>query len=189
MLLEAYFRLFAYLSHSSIHRTSIINNPKNIKMGRSCRLEPFCIIKGGANSDSGLFIGDNVIIKNGAYVSACNSIISISNFAFIGAYSWTGGKGNIKIGTNTMISINCVLISSNHDYQNIPVPYYSGEEIIGDITIGNNVWIGSSSVILPGVKIGDGSVIGAGSIITKDIPQDSMAFGNPAKIIKSIIRR
>ena len=53
----------------------------------------------------------------------------------------------------------------------------------GDVIIGNNVWIGDKIIILPGVKIGGGAVIGAGSVVTKDIPDSAIAAGNPAKII------
>ena len=54
------------------------------------------------------------------------------------------------------------------------------------IHIGKNVWIGSNSTILPGVSIGDNAVIGAGSVVTKDIPENMMAVGHPARVIKSI---
>ena len=54
------------------------------------------------------------------------------------------------------------------------------------VTIGKNVWIGSGSIILPGVSIGDNSIIGAGSVVNKDIPENSIAVGNPCKVIKKI---
>lgn len=61
-----------------------------------------------------------------------------------------------------------------------------GLEYAKPIEIGNNVWIGGNVTILPGVKIGDDSVIGAGSVVTKDIPSDVIAVGNPCKPIKEI---
>jgi maltose O-acetyltransferase len=54
------------------------------------------------------------------------------------------------------------------------------------VTIGNNVWIGGGAIICPGVSIGDNCTIGAGSVVTKDIPSNSIAVGNPCKVIKSI---
>ena len=57
---------------------------------------------------------------------------------------------------------------------------------IKSVIIGKNVWIGTHAVILPGVTIGDRAVIGAGSIVTKDVPANSVAVGNPAKVIKNI---
>ena len=55
-----------------------------------------------------------------------------------------------------------------------------------DVTIGNNVWIGSGAIILGGITIGDNSIIGAGAVVNKDIPEDSIAVGVPAKVIKKI---
>ncbi|WP_404441898.1 hypothetical protein LG307_11355 [Sutcliffiella horikoshii] len=54
------------------------------------------------------------------------------------------------------------------------------------VTIGDNVWIGGNAVILPGVTIGDNAVIGAGSVVTKSIPENSLAVGNPCKVVKEI---
>ncbi|WP_207910260.1 DapH/DapD/GlmU-related protein [Anseongella ginsenosidimutans] len=62
----------------------------------------------------------------------------------------------------------------------------SGLEYAKPISIGSDVWIGGSAVICPGVKIGDRSVIGAGSVVTKDIPPDVFAAGNPCKVIRSL---
>lgn len=61
-----------------------------------------------------------------------------------------------------------------------------GYEIAKPITIGDNVWFGGNVVVLPGVKIGNGAVIGAGAVVTKDIPANVLAFGNPCKVIREI---
>lgn len=66
-------------------------------------------------------------------------------------------------------------------------PHGRGEyELISPITIGNNVWIGSSAIVLPGVSIGDNSIIGAGSVVTRSVPTDSLAIGSPAKVVRTI---
>ena len=62
----------------------------------------------------------------------------------------------------------------------------SGREFAKGITIGNDVWIGGGTIICPGVTIGNGAVIGAGAVVTKDIPDNVFAGGNPAKVIKAI---
>lgn len=86
----------------------------------------------------------------------------------------------IHLGSNVEIAPGCRLISSNHDLEDFSKSMPS----TGPIEIGDNVWIGANCVVLPGVKIGTNVVIGAGSIVTKDIPDNSIAVGNPCKVIK-----
>lgn len=92
-------------------------------------------------------------------------------------------KKNIKIGENVAISRNVMIWDSDaHEiyYENMK------SEIHKEVEIGDNVLIGNGSIILKGVKIGNNVIIGAGSIVTKDIPDNSLACGNPAKVIKNI---
>jgi len=111
---------------------------------------------------------------------------------------------NIEVGENFYINHNCVIldcakvtfgddvfIGPNCGFYTAihPLDYKlrnAGYECAKPIEVGNNVWIGGGVTVLPGVKIGDNSVIGAGSVIVKDIPSDSVAVGNPCKVIKSI---
>lgn len=90
----------------------------------------------------------------------------------------------VKIGDNVFIAPNCGIYTASH-----PIDYKKrneGLEYAKPIEIGNNVWIGGNSVILPGIKIGDNVVIGAGSVVTKDIPANCVAVGNPCKAIREI---
>lgn len=84
----------------------------------------------------------------------------------------------IEIGEGTIWSYNCSFISSNHDYKDLS-KHIKGNPIV----IGEYVWIASNCVILPEVSIGKYTIVGAGSIVTKDIPPYSIAVGNPAKVI------
>lgn len=111
---------------------------------------------------------------------------------------------NIEIGKNTFINYNCTIIDVGKvvigDYCQIapnvsiytaghpvhPAARNTAYEYGIDITIGNNVWIGGNSVIMPGIHIGDNVVIGAGSIVTKDIPSWTVAAGNPCRVIRKI---
>lgn len=90
----------------------------------------------------------------------------------------------VKIGDNCQMAPNVSIYTAGHpiypDTRNSAFEY--GKEVI----IGDNVWIGGNTVICPGVHIGDNVVIGAGSVVTKDIPDWSMAFGNPCKVIRKI---
>ena len=111
---------------------------------------------------------------------------------------------NIRIGQNAFINYNCVfldcaLIEIGDDLQMGPaVQLYTGThpldrrlrvagwETSGPIRIGDAVWFGGGAIVLPNVTIGDGCVIGAGSVVTRDVPANSVVAGNPARIIRSL---
>lgn len=90
----------------------------------------------------------------------------------------------VTIGDNVMIAPNVSLYGAGHPIH--PDARNSGYEYGAPITIGNNVWIGGSVCVLPGVTIGDNVVIGAGSVVAKDIPDNVIAVGNPCRVIRTI---
>ncbi len=92
--------------------------------------------------------------------------------------------GKVKIGNNVFIAPNCGIYTVGHPIDS--VRRNSGLEYAYPITIGNDVWIGAGTQILPGVTIGNNVVIGSGSVVVKDIPDNSVAVGNPCKVIRAI---
>ena len=92
--------------------------------------------------------------------------------------------GKVRIGANAQIAPNVSIYTAGHPVH--PDSRNSGYEYGISITIGDNVWIGGNVCILPGVTIGDNVVIGAGSVVTKDIPDNVIAAGNPCRIIRTI---
>lgn len=93
-------------------------------------------------------------------------------------------EARVTFGDNVFIAPNCGFYTAGHPIN--PEERNKGLEYARPITVGNNVWIGAGVCVLPGVAIGDNSVIGAGSVVVSDIPANSIAVGNPCKVIKSI---
>ena len=92
--------------------------------------------------------------------------------------------GKVTIGDNAQIAPNVAIYTAGHPVH--PDSRNSGYEYGIDVTIGDNVWIGGNSCIMPGVTVGNNVVIGAGSVVTKDLPDNVIAFGNPCKVIREI---
>lgn len=92
--------------------------------------------------------------------------------------------GKVRIGDNVMFGPNVSLFTAGHPIH--PDSRNSGYEYGIGITIGNNVWIGGNTVVNPGVNIGDNAVIGAGSVVTRDIPANVVAVGNPCRVVRPI---
>lgn len=110
--------------------------------------------------------------------------ISLGQGAYIGPYSYVGSCHQLDIGDHSLIGAHSYLITVNHrtDRPEIPIAHQGFRG--GDITIGKNVWIGCHVTVLPGVTIGDRAVIGAGAVVTKDIPDGETWVGVPARHIK-----
>ena len=95
------------------------------------------------------------------------------------------GNGKVVIGNNFHSGQECLMITSYHKYDGgDAIPYDSKEDIDKDIIIEDNVWLGDRVIILGGVKIGEGAIIQAGSVVIKDIPKYAIAGGHPAKVFK-----
>ena len=116
------------------------------------------------------------------FYTDCGKNIKIGKNVFINACCRFQDQGGIEIGDGSLIGHNTTIATLNHDFN----PDKRANLHPSPVKIGKNVWIGSDSTILPGVEIGDGAVIGAGSIVTKNVPANSIAVGSPARVIKQI---
>ena len=129
------------------------------------------------------FCGENVNIERKARFTPD---LSIGNNSGIGidCELW----GEVTVGRDVMMGPEVIVYTQNHKSERTDIPMrLQGHEDASPVTIGNDVWIGRRAMILPGVHIGDGAVIGAGAVVTKDVPPYSVAGGVPAKVIRKRI--
>lgn len=126
-------------------------------------------------------VGENVNIERGVYFGGTNVIIGDNSGIGINSNIY----GSVSIGTDVMMGPECDIHSGCHEFSRTDIPmWHQGFKPDRPVTIGNDVWLGSRVTILPGVKIGNGVVIGANSVVTKDIPNYAVAAGNPAVVKK-----
>ena len=125
--------------------------------------------------------GKNVNVEKGADFGDGSGIV-IGDNSGIGVNCSIHGP--LTIGDNVMMGPEVVILTSSHNFDNIYIPMLKQGSSIKSVVIGNDVWIGTRSIILPGVKIGNGVIIGAGAVVTKDIPDYAIVGGVPAKVIR-----
>jgi maltose O-acetyltransferase len=93
--------------------------------------------------------------------------------------------GPVFIGDHVMMGPDVTILTSNHRYDRLDTPMIDqGGTDHQPVTIEDDVWIGTHTIILPGVRVGNGAVVGAGSVVTKDVPSYAIVAGNPARLIK-----
>lgn len=127
-------------------------------------------------------VGENITIKHGAYFGDGRNIV-------MGKMSQLGidckVENDLVMGDYVLMGPEVVIYSSSHEYKDIATPIMlQGAKEIKPVHIGNDVWIGLRSVIMPGVTIGSHVIIGSGAVVTKDVPDYAVVGGVPAKVIR-----
>ncbi len=160
-----------------------------IKVGSGFNLMEHAILN--ALSYDGVEIGNNFTLGKYAIIECTGVLRDVGNSLKIGDnvginhYCFIGVRGSITIGDNVIFGPRVNVFSENHNFENLDIPIKNQGVAKEDTVIGNDVWIGANVSIMPGVKVGNGCVIAAGSVVTKDIPDFSVVAGIPAKIIKN----
>ncbi|HJB45185.1 MAG TPA: sugar O-acetyltransferase [Candidatus Mediterraneibacter surreyensis] len=135
------------------------------------------IVKELLGKSDGAFINPPFYCDYGSHIEVGKNFFANYNCTIIDV-------AKVKIGDNCQMAPNVAIYTAGHPLH--PVSRNSMYEYGISVTIGDNVWIGGNTVIMPGVHIGSNTVIGAGSVVTKDIPDWVVAVGNPCRVIKQI---
>ncbi len=108
--------------------------------------------------------------------------IRLADRVYVGPYSYLGTSSHkLEIGEDTMIGAHSYVITENHRTERTDVPYVKQGFVGADVVIGNNVWLGCHVTVLPGVTIGDNAIVGAGAVVTNNVPSNETWAGVPAK--------
>lgn len=164
-----------------------LRHKKKIFVGRSTIIDDHVTID--ALSINGVKLGNNVTIARYSTVQ-CTGVIQelgigleIGNNSAIGAYSFLGAQGGIKIGNDVIMGPMVSIHSENHVFTDQDVPVRLQPRSRKGIVIEDDCWIGAKTTILDGVRIGKGSIVAAGAVVTKNIQSGSIVGGVPASII------
>lgn len=165
-----------------IRLVAIALTQKRVQLDSSVFLHPTAVIDtryGGC-----VRIGKQCEIREGVIISAHGGSIEIGNMCSINPYSVLYGHGGLWIGNNVLIAAHCAIVPANHIFTSPHQTIQSqGIRSLG-IKIENDVWIGAGTKVLDGVTIHSGAVIGAGSVVCKDVPPMSISVGVPARSIR-----
>lgn len=110
-------------------------------------------------------------------------LVKFHGFSYIGPDAYWSAKGGIEIGKNVIFGPKTVIWTYNHNFRSDKMVPYDTEIICKKVIISENVWVGLGAMLLPGVEVGEGSVVAARSVVTKNVPALSVVAGNPAKVV------
>jgi acetyltransferase-like isoleucine patch superfamily enzyme len=129
-------------------------------------------------------LGEESWIERGAILWAFGGSIRTGPRVFVGPHAAIYGHGGVEIGEWSMVSMNAVILSSNHTIPAMDRSMRWEPDALRPTRIGRDVWIGANAVILGGVTIGDGVVVGAGTVVTRDVESGTIVAGVPARPVR-----
>jgi galactoside O-acetyltransferase len=179
MIFLNYFKIFI----SRLIPFGEIKSSRELRSKFKASIESGCIFYGVDN----IFLNLNVSIGRNSLFSAENGLIKIGENTSFNSNVFINSSvcGEILIGNNCLIGPNVVMRTAGHNFERADIPIRNQGHICKNIMIEDDVWLGANVVVLGGVTIGKGCVIGAGSVVTKNIEAYSIAVGVPAKVIKN----
>jgi acetyltransferase-like isoleucine patch superfamily enzyme len=157
----------------------VLLNPELTTVGSGTRLKAHVRLLGRVS------IGRDCVIREYALLHAQRGSITLGEHCSINDYAVLYGDGGITLGRFVRVAAHTVMVSSNHVFDDPDRPIMDQGVDSAPITIEDDVWIGASCCILAGITIGRGSVIGAGSVVTKSIPAGVIAAGTPARVLRT----
>lgn len=167
-----------------VGRNTMFRHPSSIRIGANVTIDDNCVLDARGSQKAGMTIQDNVLINRNTMIQSKAGDIKIGKSVGIGANSVLVSWDGIEIGDDCAIAAGCYISAGSYMTNDVGRPI-SGQSafVKGPIVVGRNVWIATRVTILDGVTIGRDSIISAGSVVSNDIPAESVAHGNPAKVI------
>ena len=174
-LLKVFF-LFGPQYRDVLIKSGVIIHGK-VKISSHMRVYSNCKIIGKVSFGKRCTLCENVEVRTNFSEIQIGDSVSLNRNTLV--------IGKVNIGSNVSIAPNCVVVGSNHNFGRTDIPIKEQKVSSKGVVIGNDVWLGANVTVLDGVNIGTGCVIGAGAVVTKDVPPYSIAVGNPCRVIKA----
>lgn len=129
-------------------------------------------------------VADSCELNQGVELNPFGGSIRLARRVWLGPYVVIYGQGGVEIGEQTLVSMHATILSSNHAIPAMGTLIRDMPDDLLPTTIGRDVWIGANAVIVGGVTIGDGAVVAAGAVVTKDVEAGAVVAGVPARLVR-----
>jgi acetyltransferase-like isoleucine patch superfamily enzyme len=181
---KCYPRLLQQMGRGTIiGRSVVLRSPARICLGENVLIDDQAVLdaKGLA---SAVELGNQILLGRNSILSCNDAQIRIGNFVSIGPFCYFASRSHITIGSNVSIGSGTHLTAGGHAFDDPDTPIIRQKRVSEGIVVEDDVWIGTGSRVLDGVTIGRNSIIGAGAVVTADIPAQTVAVGIPARVIR-----
>ena len=179
-----YRRLFRELGSSVIlGKGLVLRHPNKITLGQGVAIDDYSLLDASGADEAGITLKDNVIVSRNCVIQGKTGPIEIGEKTDIGCNTIISSGAGIFIGNSVLIAGNCYIGGGRYLANRLDIPMMEqGVYSKGPVEIGDDVWLGTGATVLDGVRIGRGCIVGAGAVVTKDLPDYAVAVGVPARV-------
>jgi acetyltransferase-like isoleucine patch superfamily enzyme len=163
----------------------LLRHPHKIFIGDNVVIDDNVLLDAKGTDNHGIVISNGVFLGRNTILSCKNGDIFLDDNVNIGFNCEIVSANDVKVGKNVLIGAYTYLICADHNFELSDIPILEQSRSARRINLEDNVWLGAGVKVLDGITIRRDSIIGTGSVVTKDIPEYSIAVGTPAKVIKN----
>ena len=171
-------------SNVTFGQNVVLRHPKKIFIGNNVVIDDNVLLDAKGTDNEGITIGNNIFIGRNNIFSCKNGDIILKDNVNIGFNSYIFSANKVTVGKYGLIAAYCYLIGGNHDYDEGDKPILEQRRSSYGIELDDNVWFGAGVRVQDGIKIGRNCIVGTSAVVTKNIPDFSIAAGIPAKVVK-----
>jgi acetyltransferase-like isoleucine patch superfamily enzyme len=162
----------------------VLRHPHKIHIGDDVVVDDGCVLDAKGTSNRGITIGSGVFVGRHTSLNTKDGDIVVDDRANIGPFCTVFSASAVEIGRDTLLAAYSYLVGGGHAFDDTGVPILDQPRPSHGITIGADCWIGTGVTVLDGVTIGRGVVVGANAVVTRDVPDLSVAAGTPAVVLR-----
>ena len=163
----------------------VLRHPAKIRLGDDVVVDDLVVLDAKGESNQGITVGASVFLGRGTILSCKNGDIVLGDHVNIGFHSEIFSASRVTVGRHGLFAAYTYLVGGGHAFDHAGVPVVEQERTSRGIALGDNVWLGTGVKVLDGVRIGRDVVVGAGAVVTGDLPDGVVAAGVPARIVRS----
>jgi acetyltransferase-like isoleucine patch superfamily enzyme len=161
----------------------LLASPERISLGEGSSIGRGAALRANTKVSPGITLSPRVSLKDGVILNANTGRITIGERSWLGPYCVIYGNGGVDIGRDVMIAAHTLITSVGHEHESLDVPMMHQPLRLAPVRIEDDVWIGARCTLLPGITVGRGAIVGAGSVVTRDVAPWAIVGGVPARVV------
>ncbi len=164
---------------------TVLRHPGKIRIGDDVTIDDHVVLDAKGTANLGITLGNGVFLGRGTILSCKDGDITLGDHVNIGFHSEIFSGSSVSVGRHGLLAAYTYLVGGGHEFDRTDLAVLEQPRSSKGIALGDNVWLGARATVLDGVRIGNDVVVGAGAVVTGDLPDGAVAVGTPAKVVRT----